>query len=64
MLNKKQLQIARAIDMVRRDSIAPGYQQAITAVAHAIANEICTGGERLHFLITALGNPKSLDWGK
>lgn len=50
-LDKRQREIASIVYNVRQDSIEPGYQHAIRCVAHAFANEICTGNQRPAFLM-------------
>ncbi|HEY6019091.1 MAG TPA: hypothetical protein VIY48_04100 [Candidatus Paceibacterota bacterium] len=51
MINAKQAKLARAIDRARRESNDPNYQLGVRHVAHAIADDTCTGEERLHFLL-------------
>lgn len=51
MIPKKLVDVARAIDRARRESHDPQYLLGIRYVAHAIADDQCTGSERLHFLL-------------
>jgi hypothetical protein len=59
MLNKKLLDLARAIKNAGRSLPTGIPQQSITHVAHSLADEMCTGQERLHFLL-ACGVPFTL----
>jgi hypothetical protein len=51
MISKKLVDVARAIDRARRESKDPQFSLGIRYVAHAIADDQCTGQERLHFLL-------------
>jgi len=60
MLSKRLQTLARSIDRARwkrRDD--ERYQLGISYVAHAIADDSCTGEERHHFLL-ASGTPFDL----
>lgn len=56
MISRKQVDLARAIDRARRASHDPQYLLGVYHVAHALADDMCTGQERLHFLL-ACGVP-------
>lgn len=51
MFPKKLEPTARAIKQVGRESKDTNYQLGIRNVAHALADDLCTGSERLHFLL-------------
>ena len=59
MLSKKLLDLARAIKNAGRSLPTGIPQQAVTYMAHSIADEFCTGQDRLHFLL-ACGVPFTL----
>ena len=56
MINRKQVDIARAIDRARRSHTDPIKLLGVYTVAHALADDLCTSQERLHFLL-ACGVP-------
>lgn len=56
MLSKREIDLARSIDRARRTSKDPMYLLGVHTVAHALADDVCTGQTRLHFLL-ACGVP-------
>ncbi len=59
MLSRRLADLARSIQKAGRTLPAYIPQQAIAILAHSIADDVCTGQDRLHFLL-ACGVPFTL----